>query len=908
MKFKTSFFITFFVIGMCTIMQATHNRAGEITYEQISDLTIRATITTYTRTSSFAADRDSLELFWGDGTSTTIPRTNGDGTELPNDIKLNYYIAEHTYPTRGTYKLSMEDPNRIAGILNVDFPNSVNIPFYIETTLTLLDTRFQGANSSAVLLQPPIDYACINEIFTHNPNAYDPDGDSLSYELVTPFQSEGDEVPNYLLPDQVRPGEDNSIFLDPVTGDFRWDSPKISGEFNITIKIKEYREGRLINNIIRDMQILVRTCPEINDPPSIQSPDEICVVAGETIEFEVLATDSDSGQLLTTTALGGPFEVDTKPAQFITPQNPGPSGVPSRFIWQTDCSHISKEFYQVVFKSVDDFFSTEQSGLATLKSVRIKVVGPSPEEVVAERTPSAVKISWNAPYLCEDDGLFQGFSVWRRNGSSDIPRDTCRTGLEGLGFEQIIFLTKDREGDRYVAFDADVGEGNIYCYRVLGEYAQLTALNNPFNKVESLPSEESCTRFDERDPLIIKVSVMSTDPSSGNIDVRWTLPNPDDFDTLINPGPYTITLSRATGFSGTNFVPIPGATFVESYFHHLSDTIFVDNGLNTMSQVYRYQVSIESSNGINSRAVSMPATNVFLSATGRDESISLTWDFNVPWNNSSYTVFQETSSGSHDTLGVTSGRDFLVEGLLNGVEYCFLVSSEGSYGLRNIRSPLVNESQRACTVPVDTIAPCAPALNVETICAKPILFAEQILVNTLSWSYSAPACSQATDLAAFNIYYTPIEGESYEVIASLPYTTRVFEHQLDDVIAGCYVITAIDSSGNESNISRSFCVENCPSYELGNTFTPNSDTHNDLFVPRVNLFIESIEMEIYNRWGQLVYKTTDPEINWDGKNLNGDKLSDGTYFYTCKVFEKRISGEIAQTDVLSGYIQLLRGE
>ena len=195
-------------------VHATHNRAGEITYEQIGELTIRATITTYTRTSSFAADRDSLELTWGDGTSEFVLRSNGDGRELPNDIKVNYYIAEHTYPTRGTYKLSVTDPNRIAGILNIDFPNSVNIQFYIETTFTLLDVRFQGRNNSAVLLQPPIDYACVDEIFTHNPNAYDPDGDSLSYELIPPKQEEGVDVPNYVLPDLISPGPENIVTLD----------------------------------------------------------------------------------------------------------------------------------------------------------------------------------------------------------------------------------------------------------------------------------------------------------------------------------------------------------------------------------------------------------------------------------------------------------------------------------------------------------------------------------------------------------------------------------------------------------------------------------------------------------------------------------------------------------------------
>jgi len=246
-----------FTVLVTQVAWSTHNRAGEITYEQIDDLTIRATITTFTRTSSFSADRDTLTIFWGDGDSTVISRVNGNGEELPNDIKRNEYVGEHTYSTRGTFKLSVIDPNRIAGILNIDFPNSVNITFYLETTFTLLEPRFQGRNNSVVLLQPPIDFACPGEVFVYNPNAFDPDGDSLSYELITPFSSEGLEVPNYVLPDQISPGDDNQVFLDPTSGEFRWDSPQALGEYNITYRINEWRGGNLINSLVRDMQILV---------------------------------------------------------------------------------------------------------------------------------------------------------------------------------------------------------------------------------------------------------------------------------------------------------------------------------------------------------------------------------------------------------------------------------------------------------------------------------------------------------------------------------------------------------------------------------------------------------------------------------------------------------------------------
>ena len=54
--------------------------------------------------------------------------------------------------------------------------------------------------------------------------------------------------------------------------------------------IVEYRDGNPIDTIIRDMQILVLECE--NEPPVVVSEiEEICVVAGEVLEFDVTATD-----------------------------------------------------------------------------------------------------------------------------------------------------------------------------------------------------------------------------------------------------------------------------------------------------------------------------------------------------------------------------------------------------------------------------------------------------------------------------------------------------------------------------------------------------------------------------------------------------------------------------------------
>ena len=66
-------------------------------------------------------------------------------------------------------------------------------------------------------------------------------------------------------------------------------------------------------------------------------------------------------------------------------------------------------------------------------------------------------------------------------------------------------------------------------------------------------------------------------------------------------------------------------------------------------------------------------------------------------------------------------------------------------------------------------------------------------------------------------------------------------------------------------------------------FSPNRDGINDVFVIS-RPFNTMIDLEIFNRWGNLVYKAQDYRNNWDGKGnqpgtIMGDDLTDGTYYY-----------------------------
>ena len=141
-----------------------------------------------------------------------------------------------------------------------------------------------------------------------------------------------------------------------------------------------------------------------------------------------------------------------------------------------------------------------------------------------------------------------------------------------------------------------------------------------------------------------------------------------------------------------------------------------------------------------------------------------------------------------------------------------------------------------------------------------------------------------------------------------PANDTTFVHNNPNSLAGCYAVTAIDSNANESVFSNMECVDNCPYYELPNVFTPNKDGKNDIFTPFLPYcFVDLIDIKIYNRWGELVFQTDDPNISWKGKKMQTDiDLSEGVYFYVCDVYETRITGVKKLNKPLTGFIHLLK--
>ncbi len=872
-------YILFFLFAVQAY--ATHNRAGEITYTHVSGLTYEITVTTYTKNSS-PADRPKLEIYWGDNTPLdSIDRISNVLLVLGGDIRKNVYVAQHTYPgpNPAPYVIQVEDPNRNQGILNI--PNSVNVIFYIESALYI--NPFSGINNSPMLLNPPIDNACVGSVYIHNPGAVDTDGDSLYYSLVASTKEGGQPIPNYQFP-----SASNFIIIDNFTGDLIWDSPMFQGEYNVAILIEEFRGGAKIGSVLRDMQITVE--PICDPPPNIVGLEDTCIIAGDTLDVNYAITGSHA---VTVSSTGIPYTI-SNPATFA--QITAPSvATTARFYWESKCNHVRKSPYFVSIKAID----AGPLNLADFQTTTILVLGPKPQNLATDVKTNFINLTWNKTPCSQ----VVAYKIYRKLGPSGWNPAPCETGIPiSTGFT-LIATTNSVNDTTFSDNNNGIGlvPGEDYCYRVVACYP---------DGAESIASDEACAQLKKDVPIITNASVNNTSQTNGSIYVAWS--KPTEHDTTQFPAPYRYLIYRGT--NNTNVQLIDSTLSI-------NDTTFVDTLLNTEDNQYYYRIDIYSVPNVSTRALmgsSAIASSVYLNLLPSDNRMTLVWNESVPWTNAQHVIYKYNNTTLvFDSINITSATSYLDSGLVNGNTYCYKVKSIGAYTAPGTVNPIINFSQENCGQPIDNIAPCPPELCIEVDC--------ELQQNLLQWHNFNPGC--AADVLQYNIYRKDSITGDYELIMNMTngMDSSYLHNNLLSVV-GCYVITGIDSVGNESLYSDSVCIDNpngacegnsgcvfnkdetaqdiCFKYSLPNVFTPGTDGHNDVFKPFPYNFVESINIEIFNRWGNLVFQSSDPNIEWNGNNQsNGQPCKDGTYFYVCTVNEYCLNG--IQPRVLKGYISLI---
>jgi gliding motility-associated-like protein len=98
---------------------------------------------------------------------------------------------------------------------------------------------------------------------------------------------------------------------------------------------------------------------------------------------------------------------------------------------------------------------------------------------------------------------------------------------------------------------------------------------------------------------------------------------------------------------------------------------------------------------------------------------------------------------------------------------------------------------------------------------------------------------------------------------------------------GIYSLTVTDNDGCVGKDTTEIIHTICPiAILLPSAFTPNGDLLNDVFKASVYGRLVSFKLEVYNRNGNLVFRTTDPGGGWDGQH-KGIKVDTGVYVWQC---------------------------
>jgi len=127
---------------------------------------------------------------------------------------------------------------------------------------------------------------------------------------------------------------------------------------------------------------------------------------------------------------------------------------------------------------------------------------------------------------------------------------------------------------------------------------------------------------------------------------------------------------------------------------------------------------------------------------------------------------------------------------------------------------------------------------------------------------------------------SPLVKHRFENVGSFPVQMYVMDEN------GC-----IDSTLKIIDILEGISVPN--------VFSPNGDGKNDFFyLP--NSGLKEYHLQIFNRWGSIMFETRAPEIAWDGRNNYGEECAEGTYYYVLEA----IGDE--EEYLFKGYLSLFR--
>ena len=337
MKFKNLTLLSFFLCIFLPV-KATHIVGGELNYKDLGNSNYEITLKLYKDCGTSIVDfNDPAIIYVYDGNNTildtiSIPIVERDTLDgnfadsclvVPPEVCVDFAIYRTTYflpPTPNGYTLAFIRCCRNQSILNAvgeDENGNTLPPDFIGATYNAKipgTNATIGNNSNPVFNELPPIILCSGQTFTVDHSAFDEDGDAIVYSLCTPHVG-GSLINGTVLGDptiEFPPFED-IIWVDPYglnnvmggdiplninssTGVLTGSTPNLIGQFVVGVCASEFRNGSLLSQTRRDFQFNIADCNKLfeSDYEIVdgENLDTIYSTNGEMIEY-ILRCDSN---------------------------------------------------------------------------------------------------------------------------------------------------------------------------------------------------------------------------------------------------------------------------------------------------------------------------------------------------------------------------------------------------------------------------------------------------------------------------------------------------------------------------------------------------------------------------------------------------------------------------------------
>lgn len=191
---------------------------------------------------------------------------------------------------------------------------------------------------------------------------------------------------------------------------------------------------------------------------------------------------------------------------------------------------------------------------------------------------------------------------------------------------------------------------------------------------------------------------------------------------------------------------------------------------------------------------------------------------------------------------------------------------------------------------------CSGTYSVSVTDANQCSLSEDIQVGTttvLSYTISGDTLICAGDSAVLVFSGTPSvswsTGPTDNSITVSPEISTSYTATISE--GACTVTETISVGVSNCNLAVSF----------PNIFTPDGDNANDNYSPVFFSGVTNVDFAILNRWGNIVYRTAEQQITWDGL-VDGKEASEGVYFYVCTYAENGST----ENKTVHGFLHLKR--